>query len=65
MKKYFKPTSLTWWASVAPLLAGVFIATEPMHGMTGAVHSLSNATGLTAPVLINMGLAGIGIRGAL
>mgnify|MGYP001606213621 CR=1 FL=1 len=65
MMKYIKPNSLTWWASVAPLLAGVFIATEPMHGMTEAAHSLGNATGLTAPVLINMGLAGIGIRGAL
>ena len=66
MRKYFKPNSLTWWASVAPVVAGVFIATEPMHGMTDAVHSLNNATGrLTAPVLINMGLVGIGVRGAL
>lgn len=64
-RKYFKPRSLTWWASVSPLIAGLFMATEPMHGMTEAVMSLRNGTGLTAPVLINMGLAGIGLRGAM
>lgn len=63
MKKYFKPKSLTWWASVSPLAMGLFMATEPMHGMTQAVMSVKNATGLTAPVLINAGLAGIGLRG--
>lgn len=63
--KYIKPKSLTWWASVAPLAAGVFMACEPLHGLSGAVDSLRNATGLTAPILINMGLAGVGLRGAL
>lgn len=65
MKKYFKPKSLTWWASVSPLAMGIFMATEPMHGLSDAAMSVKNATGLTAPVLINMGLAGIGIRGAV
>ena len=64
-RKYFKPNSLTWWVSIAPLAAGVFMACEPLHGLSGAVDSLRNATGLTAPVLINMGLAGVGLRGAL
>lgn len=64
-KKYLKPKSMTWWASLAPLCAGVFMAAEPMHGLSDLVQSLRNGTGLTAPVLINMGLAGIGIRGAL
>lgn len=63
--KYIKPKSLTWWASVAPLFAGVFMATEPMHGLSDVVASLRTGTGLNAPVLINMGLAGIGLRGAL
>lgn len=63
--KYFKPTSLAWWSCVTPLALGVFIATEPMHGMAGAVNSVQNATGLSAPMLINAGLAGIGFRGAL
>ena len=63
--KYIKPKSLTWWASVSPLLCGVFMASEPLHGQSAIVEALRNATGLTAPVLINMGLAGIGIRGAL
>jgi hypothetical protein len=65
MNKYIKPNSLTWWASVSPLICGVFMASEPLHGMTGVVDSLSNATGSTAPFLINAGLAGIGIRGAM
>lgn len=63
--KYFKPRSLTWWASVAPLLAGVFMALEPVHGLTPWVEALRNASGATAPVLINAGLAGIGLRGAM
>lgn len=65
MGKYFKPKSLTWWASIAPLAAGVFVATAPMHGFYDVATSVTNATGLTAPVLINMGLAGVGLRGAL
>ena len=65
MGKYFKPNSLTWWVSVAPLFAGVFMAAEPIHGLSGAVDTLRNATGLTALALINAGLAGIGIRGAI
>jgi len=65
MRKYFKPASLTWWSSVVPILCGAFIASEPVHGMTGIADSIRNATGLTAPVLINMGLAGIGLRGAV
>lgn len=63
--KYFKPRSLTWWASILPLIAGVFVATEPLHGLTDAVLSVRNATGMSAPVLINAGLVGIGLRGAV
>ena len=29
--KYFKPLSVTWWASFAPLGLGVFLAAEPLH----------------------------------
>ena len=65
MTKYFKPQSLTWWASVSPLIMGLFIALEPLHGMASAAMSITNATGMTAPVLINAGLMGIGIRGAI
>ena len=65
INKYFKPKSLTWWASFTPLTLGMFMATEPLHGLSGAVDTMYNATGLAAPVLINMGLAGIGLRGAI
>jgi len=63
--KYFKPYSLTWWASIAPLLAGLFLATEAIHGASALVQSVQAATGMSAPVLINIGLAGIGLRGAI
>ena len=65
-QKYFKPTSLTWWASVVPLIAGLFLATESIHGLSSLVEAVNEMTGYTsAAVLINAGLAGIGIRGAL
>jgi len=64
--KYFKPKSLTWWASFAPLLAGLFIAAAPLHGLTAAVEVINSMTGgASAAILINAGLAGIGLRGAL
>ena len=65
MTKYFKPTSLTWWASVAPLACGLIMATAPIHGAYALAESIGNATGLSAPLLINAGLAGIGLRGAI
>lgn len=64
--KYVKPGSVTWWASVMPILAGVTVATEPLHGLTDVVTTVNNMTGSASPaILINAGLAGIGIRGAL
>ncbi len=63
--KYFKPKSLTWWASFTPLCMGGFMAAEPIHGMVEYVDTFRNATDLSAPILINAGLAGIGIRAAV
>lgn len=65
IEKYFKPKSLTWWASVVPLVLGLFMAFEPLHGLSDLVQAVRNATGMTAPVLVNTGLAGIGLRGAI
>jgi len=64
-KSHFQPRSLTWWASVVPLFAGIFIATEPLHGLTEWTVVVENVTGLSGPMLINLGLGGIGLRGAL
>ena len=65
-RKYFKPMSVSWWASVAPLTAGVILATEPLHGWGAIVETLRSITGDVPPaILINTGLAGIGIRGAI
>ncbi|MGL4281384.1 MAG: hypothetical protein ACRCS0_13535 [Albidovulum sp.] len=65
-RKYFKPASLTWLASALPLGAGVFIAFEPVHHFADWSKALSLAFGGTSPyLLINAGLVGIGLRGAI
>jgi hypothetical protein len=64
--RYLKLASLTWWASAAPLVAGLMLATEPLHHASALVEVLRNLVGDTHPaLLINAGLAGIGLRGAL
>jgi len=64
--KYIKPTSLTWWASFIPMIAGVFVATLPLHGNASLVAMIDQLTGGVEPtVLINAGLAGIGLRAAV
>lgn len=66
MDKYIKPHSLTWWTSVTPLLLGLFIALESVHGLTSVIEVISEATGgMSAYTLINAGLVGIGLRGAI
>ena len=66
MNRYVKPLSLTWWSSVTPLVLGIVIATEPLHGLSGLATAARNITGGVSPaMLINAGLAGIGLRGAL
>jgi len=62
--KYFKPKSLTWWSSFVPVAVGVFIASEPLHGLSAHVQVINDITGgISAAVLINGGLIGIGLRG--
>ena len=64
--KYVKPKSLTWWASLIPMLAGAFVATLPLHGAANLVAVIDHLTGGVEPiVLINAGLVGIGVRAAI
>ena len=64
--KYFKPHSLTWWSAVAPLAAGLFMAFTPVHGLVDLTASVKTVFGGATPaILINAGLAGIGLRGAV
>ena len=66
MKQYIMTKSLTWWASFVPLLAGLFVATAPVHGLHSVVAAIDLATGnMSAPMLINFGLVGIGLRKAI
>ena len=65
-RKYVKPTSLTWVASALPILAGVFVAFEPVHHLADWTRAVSRTFGDTSPyLLINAGLVGIGLRGAV
>lgn len=64
--RYIKPFSLTWWASFLPLALGILLALEPLHQSLVLVQFIHNFTGGIEPyVLINAGLAGIGMRGAI
>jgi hypothetical protein len=66
MNKYFKPDSLTWWSATVPLVAGLVVASEPIHGLVAVVQTINSVTGHVSPALmINAGLAAIGFRGAL
>jgi hypothetical protein len=67
MQKYFKPKSLTWWASVTPLLVGIVLAlSEAFPSLAGVAAVLNAMTGgIPAAALINAGLVGIGLRGAM
>jgi len=63
--KYVKPKSLTWWAAFIPLSTGVFVGTADVHGMVVWVDVVNNMTDLTAASMIDIGLIGIGLRGAV
>jgi hypothetical protein len=57
---------MTWWVSLIPLIIGLVIASAPLHGQHDLAAVLDNVTGNVGPyVLINSGLAGIGLRAAL
>lgn len=65
--KYVKPKSVTWWASAFPLFAGIALAfTSAIPGMEGIAGIIGGFfPGMSAVTLINMGLIGIGLRGAV
>lgn len=67
LAKYFKPGSVTWWASATPLLSGIVLLLAPhvveLQGLAAFIQTLY-PSGTTPMMLINAGLAGIGIRGA-
>jgi hypothetical protein len=66
ISQYIKPRSVTWWPSFASLMAGLFVATGPIHGLTAWVDTINNLTGNAAPyALISAGFVGIGIRKAI
>ncbi len=66
IRRYVKPTSLTWLASALPVLAGLFIAFEPVHHLSDWTRAVSRAFGDASPyLLINAGLVGVGLRGAV
>lgn len=67
LKRYYKPNSLTWWASVVPLAVGVFqIAMPEYQPVTPFLDLVKGFYNDASPTtLINAGLVGIGVRGAM
>ena len=68
MIKYFKPGSLTWWAAMVPLACGITMSlAEAMSALEPAATVMRSMYGpeFSPSMLINLGLAGIGIRGAI
>tara|TARA_R110000772_G_scaffold79860_3_gene170741 strand:- start:176 stop:376 length:201 start_codon:yes stop_codon:yes gene_type:complete len=64
--KYVKTKSLTWWTSFVPLFLGLLVAALPLHGWQQGVDAINSLTGgLTPSTMINAGLFGIGLRGAV
>jgi len=65
INKYFKPKSLSWWSGIAMVLSGAFMAFTPMHAMDELSEAIRMLyAGVSPAVLINSGLAIIGLRGA-
>ena len=63
---YVKLKSLSWWMSFIPVVTGVFLSFEPVHGLADYVDVINSITGDVKPViLINAGLVGIGFRRAI
>lgn len=67
MTKYFQPRSLTWWASFVPLIGGIVVAMDDVFPtlMPFSKVILELAGDMTAAQLVQLGLLGIGIRGAI
>lgn len=64
--KYYRPKSVAWWASVTPLILGVILAVAQAFGWTPVIHIIDTfAPGMGPAVLVNLGLFGIGLRGAI
>lgn len=65
--KYLKPRSLTWWTAMVPLIAGLVVALGAAIPDLAPVVAVINAAsdGMPAAAMINMGLIGIGLRGAI
>lgn len=64
--KYYRPKSVAWWASVTPLILGVILAVAQSLGWTPVVAIIDTfAPGMSPAVLVNLGLFGIGLRGAI
>lgn len=65
-RKYFRPKSVTWWASVTPFVLGLLLAFATAFGWTPVVTLIGIfAPGMGPGVLMNLGLIGIGLRGAI
>jgi hypothetical protein len=66
MRKYFKPSSVTWWSGVALIVMGGALGLDAGYDIGPAADVLRALTGGIGPsVLLAQGAGLIGIRGAL
>ena len=66
--KYVKPRSLTWWAAMVPFVCGLTMSlAEAVPALESAATVMRSMYGpeMSPSMLINLGLAGIGLRGAI
>lgn len=65
-KKYVRPKSLTWWVSVFPIFLGLLLAVAQAFAWTPVIALIAGfAPGMGPGTLVNLGLFGIGLRGAI
>ena len=66
LREYIKVKSLTFWSGAVPIMTGMFIALDPVHGLVEWTLAVQEITGnVPAYIQINAGLAAIGLRRAM
>ena len=68
MTRYFKPKSLTWWCAFIPATSGALqLVSVDIPYISEYARPIINALYNDIPpsALFNLGLAGIGLRGAI